>query len=73
VEFYEKSRGLGVFLFFSFSKGLFFFFGWGGEEGGDTPSYPKGIFFLPLGKGKGMGEVFLFKCRDLFNEGLFFD
>ncbi len=48
-----------------------FFYGWGGEEGGDTPSIPKGFFPLPLWKG--LGEVFLFKCGDLFNEGLFLD
>ncbi len=40
-----------------------------GKGGGDATSIPKGFFFLPLWKGN--GEVFLFKCRDLFNEGLF--
>lgn len=53
----------------SFQKGFLLWVG--REEGGDAPSIPKGFFFLLLRKGN--GEVFLFKCGDLFNEGLFLD
>ncbi len=64
-SFMKRAVGWGFFFSFLFQKG-YFFFGWGGEEGGDIPSYPKGFFFLPLWKGKGNGRGVSFQVQGPF-------
>lgn len=45
-SFVKRAEGWELSFLFFFKRA--FFNGWGGEEGGDAPSIPKGFFFLPL-------------------------